>query len=367
LALLSANGGLMAVLLVAARGNQIANRILAALVGLISLRMLIYVLGFAGAYDNHPWVTFAPLDVSLAFGPLLWLYVASLTRGRLPTRWKLHLLPAAVQIVYSLAAFSLPVAAKLQWYRGPHLATVAPLGLMALLTSCTTYLALGWRRQHEYQCWLDERFADRERWRLGWLTAVVAAFAVMVAAAIVATVVNFAITPLDYFGRIPVVLTSSLIAYALGLLGWRHAGLDLPPQSVVEPPIEQLEPRPSRPAVAFKDWARRVDVEGWWREERLTLADVANRLGVSERTLSRGLSEGAGLNFNEFVNGLRVEGVMRALSGSARGDLLGVAIDCGFSSKASFDRAFRRRTGQTPSEWRAAALQIPPIEASGAT
>jgi AraC-like DNA-binding protein len=362
-----ANGGLMTALLLSGRGKPIADRFLAALVGLISLRLAIYVLGFAGAYDNHPWITFAPLDASLAFGPLLWLYVVSLTRGGQPKRWRLHLLPAAIQIGYSLAAFSLPLDLKLQWYRGPHLAIVAPLRLMALLASSVSYLALAWRRQHEYQRWLDERFADRERWRLGWLTAVVAAFAVMVAAAAAATVANFKVTRLDYFGRTPVVVTSSLIAYALGLLGWRHAGLDLPAQPAVDQPVEPAEPRISRPAAAFENWSRRVEAEGWWREGGLTLGMVATRLGVSERTLSRGLREGAGLNFNEFVNGLRFEGVIRAISGSARGDLLGVAVDCGFSSKASFNRAFRRHTGQTPAEWRAAASRIPPKCAADAT
>ena len=133
--LLATNGCLMAALLLAARGNRRANCFLAALVGLISLRLVIYVLGFAGMYDKHPWITFAPLDVSLAFGPLLWLYIIALTRGGPPTGWPLHLLPAAIQVGYSVVAFALPLGAKLRWYRGPHLDLVEPTGLAALLAS----------------------------------------------------------------------------------------------------------------------------------------------------------------------------------------------------------------------------------------
>ena len=49
LLLLALNGLLMTGLLVAAPGNGLANYFLGALSGLISLRLLIYVLGFAGA------------------------------------------------------------------------------------------------------------------------------------------------------------------------------------------------------------------------------------------------------------------------------------------------------------------------------
>jgi AraC-like DNA-binding protein len=367
LTLLGLNGAVMTAMLVAARGNRTANRFLAALVGLISLRLVIYVLGFAGVYDNYPWVTFAPLDASLAFGPLLWLYVASLTRGGPPPRWPWHLTPAVIQLTYSLAAFALPLEAKLCWFRGPHLDVIAPAGLVALLLSCVLYLTMAWLRQRTYQRWLDDSFSDRERWRLGWITAILVAFAVTVLAAAVAALVNVAVMPLNYFGRTPVIITSSLLAYALGLLGWRHAALDLPEQPSGIQNVSAPEPRASRPAAAFPAWSRRIEAGGWWREEGLTLADVARRLGTSERTLSRSLSEGAGRNFNEFINGLRVEAVMRAISSGTQTDLLAIALECGFSSKASFNRAFLRQTGMTPSLWRSSTSQIPPIDSAGAT
>lgn len=365
--LLALNGVLMAALLGAVRDNRTAHRFLAALVGLISLRLMIYVLGFAGMYDDHPWITFAPLDASLAFGPLLWLYLETLTRGAPPRRWGLHLAPAVLQLAYYSVAFALPLELKLQWFRGPHLETVQPIGMVALLVSCTVYLALSWRRQRNYQHWLDDRFSNRERWRLGWMTAILIAFAATLALALLAAIINATVMPVDYFGRTPVMIASSLLAYALGLLGWRHAALDLPVQPPVGTPPDAPEQKTSRPASVFPTWASRVEAEGWWREEGLTLSQLAARLGTSERTLSRGLSEGAGCNFNTFINDLRVQAVMRAIAGGARTDLLSVALDHGFSSKASFNRAFLRHTGTTPSRWRASASQIPPIEAPGAS
>lgn len=367
LLLLALNGLLMAGLLIAVPGRRLANCFLAALAGLISLRLLIYVLGFAGIYDGHPWITFAPLDASLAFGPFLWLYIVTLTRGVPPRRWKLHILPAAVQMAYSTVAFFLPLPQKLYWFRGPHLEIVAPAGLYVLLISCSAYLMAAWLRQLDYQRWLDKRFSNRERWRLGWITTILAAFAATVLVAIMAAAINAAVTPLDYFARTPVIIVSALLAYALGLLGWRHSTLDLPAQPFIKAAgAGDATQRPSRPAAAFVDWAQKIEAEGWWREEGLTLSDVAKRLGTSERTLSRGLSEGGGSSFNDLINGMRVRAVTSAIAGGARSDLLTLALHNGFSSKASFNRAFRRHTGMTPSAWRASAAQNPPNFLAGA-
>ena len=41
-----------------------------------------------------------------------------------------------------------------------------------------------------------------------------------------------------------------------------------------------------------------------------------------------------------------------AIDAGARADLLTMALDAGFSSKASFNRAFQARYGMTPSAYR---------------
>ncbi len=397
----------LALLLVAARRNAVANRLLAALLTVMVLRITPYIIGFAGVYDVYPWLTFAPFELSLAFGPLLYLYVRRLTDGPLPPRWMLHLAPAAVQLAYYLVAFSLPLQTKWAWNDTVHEPWLVPVETAAALLSIGGYLAASWRRYGAYQRWLDENLSNREELRLGWMRGFLLACGGLLVLWTGFTLTEWFVRRLDYLDRFPFYLALAALVYYLALEGWRHAGLayplptdapadeDLPAHPPAAPvadvPVLAAEPAPppvlaagvsfasadlvdadsadadSRDAGDVDDaggdarayasmaeaWRDRVREAEWWRDEALTLAVLARRLHTSPRTLSRALNEGLGQTFNEFINRMRVESVARELRDPARRrDLLQVAFDAGFSSEASFNRAFKAYTGLTPSAFR---------------
>ena len=80
---------------------------------------------------------------------------------------------------------------------------------------------------------------------------------------------------------------------------------------------------------------------------------MAKQLQSNHSFISMVLNRGFGLNFNDFVNKFRIEAVKEMLQ---RGEhnkqtLLGIAFDCGFNSKATFNRAFKKFTTLNPKEW----------------
>ncbi len=97
----------------------------------------------------------------------------------------------------------------------------------------------------------------------------------------------------------------------------------------------------------------RIDAEQLWRDPALTLAGLARILGTNTTYLSRGLRAAAGENFNTIINRRRVAEMQQLLAtyGEKR-DLLTLAFDVGFNSKASFNRAFLDLAGMSPSQWR---------------
>ena len=59
------------------------------------------------------------------------------------------------------------------------------------------------------------------------------------------------------------------------------------------------------------------------------------------------------ITFNDFVNYHRVQAVIAQLQDGRHKaqTLMSIAYDCGFNSKATFNRAFKKATGKSPQEW----------------
>ena len=387
LSIAAANGAFLATLLLTRTGRHSGSQWLAALIAGIALRMMPYILGFAGGYDLHPGLTFAPFDVTLAWGPLLWMYVVVLSTGAPPQRWLRHFFPVAVQFAYQLGAFALPTQLKLRWYGGTHLAVVEPIGTVLVLVSLAAYGLCAYRQYEAWQSWLDGNLSNREESRLDWLRLVLAGFGLTGAIGVVLAAVNWGITPLDYFARLPVIVALAILSYVIALLGYRFGGLAIPmtestgdsTQAAIHSAdaARDLEPDAltgieMRPPARVKDyaveateWRSRVIAEGWHRDAGLTLARLAELLRTSTRSVSRTLNEGRGESFNDFINRIRVEEAAVILARPDSPDVLRVAFEVGFASKASFNRAFQRHLNSTPSSIRTQsqtdASQLPPI------
>jgi AraC-like DNA-binding protein len=89
-----------------------------------------------------------------------------------------------------------------------------------------------------------------------------------------------------------------------------------------------------------------------WLEPELTLAELAQRLRLHPAQLSKVVNLGCGQNFSDFVNRYRVEEAQRKLADPrfAHYSLVGVALESGFNSKSTFNRVFKKLTGQAPGE-----------------
>lgn len=92
-----------------------------------------------------------------------------------------------------------------------------------------------------------------------------------------------------------------------------------------------------------------------WRREGLTIGALARELGEPEHRLRRLINQRLGhRNFADFLNGYRVEAAMARLRDAreARTNIAVVAFDLGYGSLRPFNRAFKTKTGLTPTEWR---------------
>jgi AraC-like DNA-binding protein len=339
----------LAVALASAPRNPAANRTLAALLVVLVGLLTPYALGFAGFYDAFPWLSFAPFGLPLAVGPLAYGYAHATVLGRLPRRFGLHLAPAAIHIAYLAVCFTRPLAWKNAWDDAVQAPFVSPAIDVLAIGGFTAYAVAALGLIRRYRAALRQQRSDDLRYAATWVTGALAAFGAWLALWIGFTAWEWAFGSLGYFRQLSLYLMLAAIGLYLGVEGWRHSGM-------VFPTLEALAPPPAETRRDWRAdgerWAAQVAEHEWWRDPELSLKGLAARLATNTHHLSRALNEGLGVNFSEFVNGFRAEAVAEAISQGRREDLLDLAFEAGFSSKASFNRAFRARFHTSPGAYR---------------
>ncbi|WP_186758678.1 helix-turn-helix domain-containing protein [Echinicola salinicaeni] len=83
------------------------------------------------------------------------------------------------------------------------------------------------------------------------------------------------------------------------------------------------------------------------------LNDMSEELDIPLYILSSFINKQKGVNFNDFLNKYRIEHCKQKIrAGEWKNITLeGLAFDCGFSNRNSFRAAFKKFSGQTPSEF----------------
>ena len=100
------------------------------------------------------------------------------------------------------------------------------------------------------------------------------------------------------------------------------------------------------------DFQRRGDI---LNDPLVSMPKLARAVGVSPNQLSYVLNHHIGQNFFDFVNSARIEEARSVLLLEPDRTILDVALSVGFNSKSTFNLAFKKMTGETPSAVREAA------------
>jgi len=97
-----------------------------------------------------------------------------------------------------------------------------------------------------------------------------------------------------------------------------------------------------------------MESEKPYKNNNLTLSDLASLLKISSHNLSEIINTKGGKNFFDFINHYRIEEVKKELINPNKQNLtiLAIAMDAGFNSKTSFNTLFKKYVGTTPTQFR---------------
>jgi len=138
----------------------------------------------------------------------------------------------------------------------------------------------------------------------------------------------------------------TIITYWLGIEGFsrrKDSAYKLLP-AVSKKERNQLTEIASRLKILMKE-------EALYKNPDLTLNLLSQKLGIKPYLLTKSLNSIIQKKFTDYINELRIKEVKRLLNDpkNANYTLLGLAYDAGFNSKASFNRAVKKLTGNSPS------------------
>lgn len=114
--------------------------------------------------------------------------------------------------------------------------------------------------------------------------------------------------------------------------------------------------RSSLPDSAKMNYLRLLDEklqnEKIYRQNELRLGDLAQSLDMSTHHLSQIINEEKNQNFFDYINSYRIQEAKEKIVKDQARTLLEIAYEVGFNNKNSFNSAFKKHVGMTPSVYK---------------
>ncbi len=339
-----------AVLMLSRRGS--ANRYLGVAVLSVALGLLDTVLVETRLVLFVPHLSVLLSCVDATYGPLMYVYVRSLTDASFVWRRKLawHLAPAGALLLLYVPILLMPPdflrAALTSYLEGngqddPDLfSTILDVGLIG---QAITYLAVCLRHLTRFEHQLKESYSELKKRSVGWLRLCLLSLLLLwLLWAILTFVDSRGMTML-----LP--LTGSIVIQVLSFVALRRADVfrDIPERPRYENSVVD-----GRVAATVQErlWAS-MNENRLYQNPDLTIQDLAEAASHPARVVSQVLNDQMNLTFFDFVNSCRIERAKELLRESDD-KILAIAYDVGFNSKSAFNAAFRKYTGTTPSFFR---------------
>jgi AraC-like DNA-binding protein len=120
----------------------------------------------------------------------------------------------------------------------------------------------------------------------------------------------------------------------------------------------QIREKPKNEHIAAME---KLVVDGrMFLDANLTLDKIAEELHISKSHLSRIINSELGSGFPDYINSLRVQEAKKYLSNPAFSNytLVAIGLEAGFNSKTTFNNAFKKITGLTPSDFQRQSREL---------
>lgn len=368
--------GIVFSILLFIKGLQTANKS-SLWLGLFTLLCALYIapfmFGYAGWYSKEIYrniLFYTPFQQLFLLAPVLYFYFKTLLDKSFSFSAKdyIHFLPATLYLIYSIIVFLTDRVILKEYYfyadgKDKDFSTWYQITGFFLLTF---YLIQSLKTYNEYKTITYNLVSFAESVMFRWAKRFLIAFLMLIAIRIVFFIAN---PEWDQFGKkFWYYVCFSVLFYYVSISGYTNSVLsttsfrdstrNFEDDSKLNDEETINDKNTIKTEMADLDsWKEKIEslmlVDKMYENPELVISDLSNRLGTHSKKISQVINEGFEMNFNDFVNHYRTKALITKIEEGEHNiqTLLGLALDCGFNSKSTFNRAFRRATNLSPKEY----------------
>ena len=345
-------------LLINKSNKVIADLFLLTWMLLLAAHLYLYYANFTDSLFAFPQFLGLEIPLPLIHGVMLYLYVAAVTNELPKKRWLLllHFVPITIGYAYLIPFLLSSHTDKIELFKNGFEGYQAFMkyGLLLIFVSGVVYVIWSSLLLHRHKKNIRNQFSDLDDVNLKWLQFLTYGMGVIWAIVVITnndtyifSGVTIFVILIGFFG----VQQKAIFLDNNDTLPIDHSKTDKvaeTKQKYARSGLndEKAEALYNQLMVLFKK-------EGYHKNNDLSLTELANALDTHPNYLSQIINAKEKKSFYDFVNSYRVQEFKQAIADQKHKQftLLALAYECGFNSKSSLNRHFKKNTGQTPTEY----------------
>ena len=338
------------------KGNRRNNMLLGIIFILIAWNMAGLTLQMNGV--TLSWEFLQVIDDAFFFlyGPIIYFYVQGVIFKdyKLSRLSLLHLMPYLFVTISLLTVRNLTPGTSEEIIKS-DLPWQFYLGSALMYAHFYIYLGLSYRSLWKYRQIIKNKYSQIDQINLDWLSFTLNTFGLLTVLSLIQNFISLAENRTVFMATLTLLLififyfVNKVILKALrqpeifaGITQnetAKYLGSNLTP--------DQVEEYKEKLLALFRS-------EKPFLDPLVSLADLSEKLSVSTKHLSRVINQSFDKSFFDFINSYRIQEAQQILKESKddKMTVLEVMFEVGFNSKSSFNTAFKKETGQTPTEFR---------------
>ncbi len=350
------------------RGPVIANRFLAILLINMGFGLSGHLIELHSLQPRFSVCYFVSTDTAFFFGPLNYLYIRTVLEGRKALSWfsLIHFLPGLFYLIRVYLAITATQPITELRANGLTTTIMDVFWPLAKTISITGYAYWGIRRLKSNVEYLKSNLSNVDRMRFNWLKHILY-FQMML------VLMSWGLVAMSAFGTASLWVESiyitgiAMVVIWISFRGYQQPevltailarNLTIKNSNEVSKGDNKQELTRSELSEEDKthlkfELEELVKVKRVYLEPDISLPKLAQMLGKRVQLVSKYLNEVEQKSFYDFINQYRIDEACRRLSDADNSEsVLNIALGVGYNNKSTFNAAFKKYCGRTPTAYR---------------